>query len=212
MARKAKKARTFSLSSDALFTPDGERKYMLSHEVNAILSEVKKAPLPEHRSFIYLLSATGCRVSEALELTYSRFDLDGGMVVFRTLKQEDETDFRAVHLPEVVLETLDNVHRIRQIQSQPARGRQKQLWTWNRSHAWRIVKNYIEQAGITGAQATVKGFRHSFAVLTLNLEVNPFAVQTFMGHKKLDTTMNYAKGTVPEQRPMMQKFWDKFDW
>lgn len=54
---------------------------------------------PEVRTLCAVLHDTGRRESEALELTPERVDLEGGCLVFRTLKKRREGVYRAVPVP-----------------------------------------------------------------------------------------------------------------
>ena len=50
-----------------------------------------------------VLAFTGCRISEALELTADKIDLSAKTIVLRTLKQRDRIAHRAVPVPESTL-------------------------------------------------------------------------------------------------------------
>ncbi len=49
----------------------------------------------EVRTFCLTLAYTGCRISEALELTPERVDLSDKSITFRTLKQRDKIKYRS---------------------------------------------------------------------------------------------------------------------
>ena len=61
----------------ALFDTEGNRKYLNESERLAFMKAADKAQ-NEVRTFCHLLHYTGCRISEALELTYDRVDLSSG--------------------------------------------------------------------------------------------------------------------------------------
>ena len=64
-------------------------------------------------TFCGVLHYTGCRISEALELTADRVDLDAGNIVFRSLKKQSrKIAFRAVPAPPDFLDIMDMVHGI----------------------------------------------------------------------------------------------------
>ena len=81
---------------DALFDGAGQRKYLCSSEGKRFLNAAAKADRATG-AFCRLLSYTGCRISEALELTPRRIDFESGEVIFRTLKRRKRR-FRAVPL------------------------------------------------------------------------------------------------------------------
>ena len=69
----------------SLFDGEGNRKYLTAKERDLILAAAAEAS-GELRTLIGVLVHTGCRISEALELTADRVDLREGVIVFETLK------------------------------------------------------------------------------------------------------------------------------
>ena len=65
----------------------------------------------ELRTFCALLHFTGCRISEAPELTHDQIDLAGGVIVFESLKKRQDGVYRAVPVPPSFLDALDLVHK-----------------------------------------------------------------------------------------------------
>lgn len=59
------------------------------------------------RTFCGMLAYTGCRISEALELTADRVDLKDGMIVLESLKKRQKGVCRPVPAPPVFLDTLN---------------------------------------------------------------------------------------------------------
>lgn len=83
-----------------LFDTNGNRLYCTPDEVDGF---IKRAYLqrPAVRTLAETLVQTGCRISEALELTPARIELpkqDGepGRVIIRSLKKRREDVFRAI--------------------------------------------------------------------------------------------------------------------
>jgi integrase/recombinase XerD len=69
-----------------LFDSQGNRKYLTRDERDKfILSSETYAP--EIRTLCGVLAYTGCRISEALNLTVDRIDLEAGTIVFESLKK-----------------------------------------------------------------------------------------------------------------------------
>ena len=60
-----------------LFDRAGRRKYLTHDERKAFLKAADRAPR-EVRTFCHLLHFSGCRISEALALTYDRVDFANG--------------------------------------------------------------------------------------------------------------------------------------
>ena len=69
-----------------LYDEDGQRKYLTPGERDAFLKAAEDAPR-EVRTFCATLVYTGCRITEALELTADRVDLKGGLLVLESLKK-----------------------------------------------------------------------------------------------------------------------------
>ena len=72
-----------------LFTSDGKRKYLTADERTRFLAAANQHERGEVRTLCLVLTYTGCRISEALELTADRIDLSARAITFRTLKQRD---------------------------------------------------------------------------------------------------------------------------
>ena len=70
-----------------LFSADGERLYLTNEERHKFL-EAATNEEREHRVFCSILHYTGCRPSEALELTPKSILMSDKEIVFRTLKKE----------------------------------------------------------------------------------------------------------------------------
>ncbi len=70
-----------SVQSEDLFDGDGRRLYLTPEERSAFLDAAKTADRPV-RSFCDTLHATGCRISEGLQLSPERVDLAAQLVTF----------------------------------------------------------------------------------------------------------------------------------
>jgi len=57
----------------------------------------------------------------------------------------------------VGIAAIDLEHGIRDRQERRGKGKREVLWPWNRLTAWRYVRAAMEQAGLSGAQASAKG-------------------------------------------------------
>jgi len=106
-------ARSFSGVSLTLFDQTGHRKYLTAEERDAFLSTAESAPR-EVRTFCAVLAHTGCRI-------------------FETLKKRQPGNYRAVPVPDLLLQTLDLVHGVRDAQRRRDGGRYQRLWPWMES-------------------------------------------------------------------------------
>ena len=191
--------------SNELFTIDGKRKYLTSEERDRFLDSANSHERGEVRTLCLVMAYTGCRISEALELTADKIDLSEKSIVFRTLKQRERTAYRAVPVPDSVLDALDLVHRVRKAQKSKVRGQKDTLWHWGRTQATKHICNMMDKAGITGPHATPKGLRHGFGVKAATDTRNPRLVQKWLGHRYLETTTIYMDAVGAEERELASR-------
>ena len=192
----------------SLYDPQGNRLYLTADERAAFMAAASKAERPV-RTLCSVLHFTGCRISEALAVTPHRVDLSGRAVVFETLKKRRTGIFRAVPVPASLLDTLDMVHGLRELQKRRvgADG-EATLWTWHRSHAWRLVKAVMREAGIPeGPHATPKGLRHGYGIAAVMTGVPLNMLSKWMGHATIEVTAIYANALGAEERSIAERMW-----
>ena len=194
--------------STELFTNDGNRKYLTSDEQMAFLDAGSQQPRPEVRTLCMTLAYTGCRISEALQLSPARVDLSAKAITFQTLKQRGKTRFRSVPVPDELLEALELVHRIRKLQKSKDGGKSDLLWTWGRTQATKHIIEVMALAGVSGAHATTRGLRHGFGVRMAQKTRNPRLIQKWLGHTKLENTAIYMDLVGDEERAEAVNAWN----
>jgi integrase len=186
-----------------LFTKEGKRLYLTAHERAEFEKAASSFDDEQVRTFSCMLLHTGCRISEALNLTYEAIDFDGGTITIQTLKRR-KTHFRLVPLPPSFLDILKIVHR-------PNRKNGKKtndpLWTFSRSTAWRYIKRLMDTANIKGQQSSPKGLRHGFGVACIEKNIPIHIVQKWMGHASPNTTTIYLQVTGQEERGFAERLW-----
>lgn len=178
-----------------LFDRRGQRKYLTLAERARFLAVAETAPLPV-RTFALTLHYTGCRLSEALELTPARIDAAEAMIVIRSLKKRQKVHFRMAPVPDPLLAALAG--------ASPAGS---PIWPWGRTTGWRIVKDLMIHAEISGIQACPKGIRHGFGVAAALAAVPPTLIQRWMGHARLETTGHYLNALGAEERQLAARLW-----
>jgi integrase/recombinase XerD len=198
-------------SSMSIYDEKGNHKYLTSIERERfiIASELES---PENRVLCRLLHDTGCRLTEALELTASRINIEDCSIVFRTLKQGDKDKdgvkkkpkYREVPVSKDFIDQLDLKFNVR-VNQKKTREMNKDLWYISRTTAWRTVKRVMKRAGITGIQATTKGLRHGLAIklLTSETPAPPNIVKDIMGHSHISTTEIYMQAVGAEKRKIV---------
>ncbi len=195
-----------AMSDDQLFDGDGRRLYLTAEERAAFLVAARQARR-EVRTLCETLHYTGCRLSQALALTPRRIDFSGQTVTFETLKKRRRGVFRAVPVPGAYLDTLNMGHGILEAQRRPqAPELDQRLWPWHRSHAWRLVKAVMAEAGIDPGQphATPKGLRHAYGIAAINAQVPLNMLRKWMGHASIETTALYANAIGAEQQAVQR--------
>jgi integrase/recombinase XerD len=189
-----------------LYDRHGHRKYLTPSERRDFI-RVSESALQQVRTFCFTLAHTGCRISEALELTADRIDIDDGVIVIESLKKRRKGVFRAVPVPPAFLDVLDVVHGLKAARQSEDHGRSIHLWSWSRTTAWRRVCAVMELAGICGVHATPKGLRHGFGIKAVVSGVPLNLLQRWLGHAQLTTTAIYADAIGPEERQIAERMW-----
>ena len=108
-----------------------------------------------------------------------------------------------------LLDGLDLVHGIRECQKRrTGAGEEPPLWAWHRSHAWRLIKAVMREAGIPeGPHATPKGLRHGYGVAAITSGVPLNMLSKWMGHASLEVTAIYANALGAEERAIAERMW-----
>ncbi len=191
-----------------LFDRHGHRLYLNPAERKAFL-EASEYARREVKVFCQVLYYTGCRVSEALELTPNRIDFTEKALRFRSLKKRDPASYREVPVPPQLLGTINDVFGIREIlQRKNSRKRDQPLWNWTRTHGWRVVKEVMDRAKIPdGPHKTAKGLRHGFGVAAVQAGVQLNMIQKWMGHTTMETTAIYTTALGDEERAIAARMW-----
>lgn len=156
-----------------MYNREGQRKYLTRSERASFL-EAAKQKSEAVRTFCWIIAATGCRISEALALTGKNIDFEAEHVIIECLKKRGKQVFRAIPLP---TELLEHLKALMSSKAQPS----ERLWPWSRMTGYRRICEVMQQAGITGAQATPKGLRHGFGVCAIQAKVPLNLVQRWLG-------------------------------
>ena len=184
-------------SEIVLFDQDGRRKYLSGQELQRFLSAARGCDL-QTRCFAQVLIYTGCRISEALAITPQHLDDSAALITLRTLKRRRRC-YRTVPIPRPVMAEL--------LRFASAVRSEQRLWPWCRQTGWRRIKRLMADAGVAGPQATPKGLRHQFGVLTAERRIPTPLAQRWLGHAKPQTTAIYQQVTGDEERRLAQRMW-----
>jgi integrase len=154
-----------------LYNKQGNRLYLTSKERAQFLEAAKDSPR-EVRTFCAVMYYTGCRISEALQLTPRRVDFADKTLIFETLKKRRRGVYRAVPVPEEALDLLDMVHGIREIQKCRKSDPDKPIWNWSRKTGYVRIIEVMNAAQIKdGPHKCPKGLRHGYGVNAVSNKV-----------------------------------------
>ena len=161
-------------------------------EVNCLLAQPGGEAPKEIRdkAMLELLYATGIRVSELIHLKLEDVNLNVGFITCR-----DGVKERTVPFGKVARQSLmDYMERSRKVLLKGSES--EWLFTncsgkpMSRQGFWKIIKYYVEKAGIQ-ADITPHTLRHSFAAHLLKSGADVHAVQAMLGHSDMATTQAY---------------------
>lgn len=180
-----------------LYDRTGQRKYLTRNERRRFLEAAKLIPL-EKRAFCNVLLFSGCRISEALQLTRERIDAQDNVLVFRTLKRRDPNHQRAVPVPKWLIKELLKIK---------PEAESNRLWTFSRRTGWVTVKAAMSNACISGTQACPKGLRHGFGIACAENNVPISLIAQWLGHASIETTGIYLNAVGKEEHDFAKRTW-----
>lgn len=208
MARSGQRQSPYACMS--LYTQIGERKYLTSGERQAFLAALPVIENPAEQTFCEMIHWTGCRPSEALAICAIHIDLSEHVVVVRSLKKRGEQKgrhFRPIPVPSDFVERLDQVHGIREMQANHNQFRPVRLWPFGRTKGWRLMKEVMDAAGLSGVKGSARGLRHALGVHAAVNRVPQARLQFWLGHASPETTAIYIEASGPEDRAMAERMW-----
>jgi integrase/recombinase XerD len=182
-----------------VFDRQGNRKYLNGYERRAYLKAIRDEPDTVCRAFCLTLFYTGCRISEALNLTVERIDLTGKAIVFETLKRRRRGCFRAVPVPDTLADLLREL--------MTGKAANTKIWDFSRTTAYRLIKTKMKRAGINGNMACPKGLRHGHGIACVSGKVPLTTIQKWLGHARLETTAIYLEVSGDEERELAKRLW-----
>ncbi|WP_100207606.1 tyrosine-type recombinase/integrase [Sphingomonas elodea] len=187
-----------------IYDRSGQRKYLTKSERNAFLKAAHRFDLST-LTLCMIISATGCRISEALSLTTKSIDIQSGMIIIECLKKRKRGIFRSVPVPKELIDFIVDSHNLRPHIMQGLDA--LRLWTFSRVTAYRRIRKVMAAAGLNGSHAMPKGLRHCFGVTAIQSQVPLNLVQRWLGHADMRTTAIYASATGPEERSIARRMW-----
>lgn len=181
---------------------NGSRKYLNSFERRAFIN-YSETLSDKDAIFCRILCETGCRISEALNLTFSQIDLQNKSIRFETLKKRKVGVYRSVPISDSFIRKITRFCRT---DGWP-NGDNIKIWNMSRMTAYRLVVRVMNESGIYGRHAMPRGLRHGFAVAALEAGVPITLVQRWLGHANLKATAIYTEVVGVEERAIASRMW-----
>ena len=158
--------------------PAKEARFLSEDELTEMFQALLTISQAAHDLAVFLLW-TGCRVGEALSLTWDNVDLDRGQVTFTRTKSNKN---RSVPIPERALHVMKTRHAdglpVPFAINQATFGKQ-----WNRAK----LKTGLDPAGITPHT-----LRHTCASRLVMSGISLYEVSKWLGHSSVQVTHTYA--------------------
>lgn len=166
------------------------------------------------------LLATGCRINEALALSWSDIDLDNAVVhITKTLNYKQETNspkskasYRDLDIDKATV-TMLKAYKVRQIQEAWKIGKTESVvfsdfiheYPNNRTLQTRL-RTHFKRANVTNIG--FHGFRHTHASLLLNSGIPYKELQHRLGHSTLSMTMDIYSHLSKESAKKAVSFYE----
>lgn len=169
-------------------------------DTKAMLSAVHSK---RNYAMIYMLGATGMRVSELTGLTYEQYITRSNDAIVINGKGDKD---RVIHLNDAVIAAIDDY-----IFSTRSRNEamDRSEWLFCTDSGNQVATSNFDVMLKTVAKAanvadyehiSAHTFRHSFATMLMDEDVPLDIIQTLLGHSSLNTTMIYAKRNASRVR------------
>ncbi len=157
------------------------------------------------RAMVYLLYATGLRVSELVTLTTHQLDLEMGYVRVRG-KGDKERIVPFAPAAGKLLETYLTQLRPALKPEGDALFVNRRGQTLTRQSFWKTLKSLGVQAGLRASTLSPHVLRHSFATHLLHAGMNLRSLQMLLGHSDLSTTQIYTHVTPEHLKTAHRKY------
>lgn len=174
-------------------------------EARRIIQAVRTA---QNRAYLWTVYSCGLRLHEGLYLQVG--DIDSQRMMLHVHRGKGARE-RYVHLPRRTLEILRMYWKTHRNKAWifPALGRDGKQGTtathpMHKSSVQGALRRALAELGIQ-KQVRVHTFRHSYATHLLEAGVHIRAVQAYLGHAQVDTTMVYLHLTSTSQQDSAQK-------
>jgi integrase/recombinase XerD len=151
---------------------------------------IQKALQTRDQAMVFLMYATGLRVSELVGLTLHQIDLTSHVVRVRGKGDKERIIPFAPAAGQILKNYLENFRLLLQPQTEHLFPNARGL-VLTRQSFWKILKSLALEAGIPSSLSPHQ-LRHSFATHLLTGGMNLRSLQLLLGHSDLSTTQIYT--------------------
>lgn len=177
-------------------------KYIYSKQDDNSITEWKRKLIKRDIVVIELLFATGLRISELCNLKRSSIDFENGIVCIKGKGSKE----RYLHISNSkIMEQLIQYKNICEKEN-----KNNEYFFINRygnryseQSARKMIHKHIEKSGMD-LYVTPHMFRHSFATLLLEEDVDIRYIQKMLGHSSITTTQIYTEVTSKKQMEILK--------
>ena len=186
--------------------PESEEKVIPIAQREAVLAAAQKDPIM--RPIITTLLFTGMRIGELLALQWKHIDFAAHTITIaqsvtreltfdengKTIDMTDvlgstktRTSHRVIQAPELVLTPEGFIFISTRTMS---------MRTYSGFRA--SYRHFLDRNGFSGEGLNLHRYRHTYASMLLEQEINPKIVQKLLGHRDVSTTLGIYTHVVPE--------------
>ncbi|OVE78510.1 hypothetical protein BVY01_05225 [bacterium I07] len=151
-------------------------KFLSKGEVRKLLDVIEDE---QFKAYVQFLLYTGCRRSEALNLTWQEIDMDKGLVTFQVTKTGKS---RTIPFNETLKTVLNQLDRI-----------SNRPFNFRKDFVTHKFKKYLRRTGINNCESLkLHSLRHTFASHLVMSGVDLLTVSKLLGHCNVSMTEIYA--------------------
>lgn len=177
-------------------------KFMYSLQNDKDLTPWQRKNVERDLAVVELLFATGLRISELCHLRPDRVDLDQGILCIRG-KGSKERYIQIANTAVLRQVKKYHAHWRKEIQAEQFFFLNRYGKRYSEQSARKMIKKYARQAGIC-LNITPHMFRHTFATLLLEEDVDIRYIQKMLGHSSILTTQIYTEVASRKQMEILK--------
>ncbi len=177
-------------------------KFMYSLQNDKDLTPWQRKNVERDLAVVELLFATGLRISELCHLIPDRVDLEQGILCIRG-KGSKERYIQIANTAVLHQMKKYRAHWSKEIQTEQFFYLNRYGKRYSEQSARKMIKKYARQAGIC-LNITPHMFRHTFATLLLEEDVDIRYIQKMLGHSSILTTQIYTEVASRKQMEILK--------